>query len=219
MTLATAGYDGGYIGAVQPTNQDSTAPVLTDATATATGPTTATASVSTDDGNGTLYFLASTNSTESAATVKAALLQGVTAVGEQSISISALDPETTYYVHFVQINGASLESASVVSTAAFITDSIAVKGATITLHTGTTPQASITDIVALWWDATTPSGAPDYSTTTASTDASGVLTLDLDVTTALSIGDNGFLLLYKLDGADHRDSLVFAGRVAVSDVS
>jgi hypothetical protein len=56
-------------------------------------------------------------------------------------------------VHFVQINGAGLESASVVSTAAFTTDAIAVKGATITLHAGTTPQASITDIVALWWDA------------------------------------------------------------------
>jgi hypothetical protein len=46
-----------------------------------------------------------------------------------------------------------------------------------------------------------------------------VLTLDLDATTALSIGDNGFLLLYKLDATDHRDSLVFAGRVAVADIA
>ena len=91
--------------------------------------------------------------------------------------------------------------------------------ATITLHAGTTPQASISNVVALWWDATAPSGAPDYSTTTASTDASGVLTLDIDSTTALSIGDSGFLLLYKLDATDHRDSLVFAGRVAVSDIA
>ena len=197
----------------------SSIPNLTSPTATATGATTATASVTTDDGNGTLYFLASTNATESVSTVKAALSQAVTAAGAQSISLSALDPETTYYVHFVQINGASLESASVVSTAAFTTDAIPVKGATITLHAGTTPQANLTNILALWWDATTPSGAPDYSTTTASTDASGVLTLDLDATTTLSIGDSGFLLLYKLNVTDHRDSLVFAGRVAVSDIA
>ncbi len=219
LMLLTAGFDGGYIGALEPQSGDDTAPVLTSPTATATGPTTATASVTTDDGNGTMYFLASTNATENAATVKAALSQPVTADGAQSISLSALDPETAYYVHFVQINGASLESASVVSTAAFTTDAIAVKGATITLYAWTTPQASLADIVALWWDATTPSGAPDYSTTTASTDASGVLTLDLDATTALSIGDSGFLLLYKLDATDHRDSLVFAGRVAVSDIA
>jgi len=208
---AIALYDAGEV--------DDTAPILTSPTATATSATTATASVTTDDGNGTLYFIASTNATESASTVKAALSQSVTTAGAQSISLSALNPGTTYYVHFVQINGASLESASVVSTAAFTTDATAVKGATITLHAGTTPQASIADIVALWWDATTPSGAPAYSTTTASTDASGVLTLDLDAVTALSIGDSGFLLLYKPDATDHRNSLVFAGRVAVSDIA
>jgi hypothetical protein len=108
--LVGAGEGGVTIGAVEYVSADETAPVLTSPSATATGPTTATASVSTDDGNGTLYFLASTNATESAATVKAALSQSVTAVGEQSIGLSALDPVTTYYVHFVQINGASLES-------------------------------------------------------------------------------------------------------------
>lgn len=123
---------------------DDTAPAITDATATATGPTTATASVTTDDGNGTLYFLASTNVTESAATVKAALSQSVTADGEQSIGLSALDPETTYYVHFVQINGASLESASVVTTNAITTPAIVYPEISATAAASSTSAVSAT---------------------------------------------------------------------------
>lgn len=96
--------------------------------------------------------------------------------------------------------------------------SVVVKGASITLHAGSTPVGAITDIRALWWDASQPTGAPDYETTTAQTDGSGVLTIDLNGVTALNIDDPGFLLLYKLDGTDHRDSLVFAGRLAVQDI-
>lgn len=96
--------------------------------------------------------------------------------------------------------------------------SVVVKGASITLHAGSTPVGAITGIRALWWDASQPAGAPDYETTTAQTDGSGVLTIDLDGVTALNVSDPGFLLLYKLDGTDHRDSLVFAGRLAVQDI-
>jgi hypothetical protein len=102
---------------------DDTAPNLTDASCTATSPTTATGVVTTDDGNGTLYFLASANATETAATIKAALSQAVTVAGEQTISLSGLDADTTYYLHFVQINGASLES-DVVSTTAWATPEV-----------------------------------------------------------------------------------------------
>ena len=59
--------------------------------------------------------------------------------------------------------------------------------------------------------------APAHSTT-ASTDASGVLTLDLDADTALSIGQSGFLLLYKA-GAAATDDLIFSGRLTVQDIS
>lgn len=96
--------------------------------------------------------------------------------------------------------------------------SVVVKGASIALHSGATPVGAITDIRALWWDASQPAGAPDYETTTAQTDGSGVLTINLDGVTALNVSDPGFLLLYKLDGTDHRDSLVFAGRLAVQDI-
>lgn len=186
--LATAGFGGTYIGAVQPVNPDETAPVLTSPTATATGPTTATASVTTDDGNGTLNFLASTNATETASTVKAALSQAVTTSGEQSISLEGLDPETTYYVHFVQINGASLESEDVVSTAAFTTPAItypvlsgasgaatgsfSVSGSVTTDTAGGTIYAALTtsatppsaeDIVASPTDAATVTDVGEYS--------------------------------------------------------
>lgn len=110
LDLATAGLGGTYIGAKEPVNPDSTAPILTSATATATGATTATGSVSTDEGNGTLYFLASENATESASTIKAALSQSVTATGEQSISLEGLDPRTKYYLHIIQEDAASNES-------------------------------------------------------------------------------------------------------------
>lgn len=94
-----------------------------------------------------------------------------------------------------------------------------VKGISIALHDGSTPQANVTGITAVWWDSADPGAfaAPAYSTT-ASTDASGVLTLDLDADTALSIGQSGFLVLYKA-GAAATDDLVFAGRLTVQDIS
>lgn len=95
-----------------------------------------------------------------------------------------------------------------------------VKGISLTLHSGQTAQANLTGITACWWDTADPSAfaAPDFSTTSASTDASGRLVLNLDASTALAIGGIGFLLLYKA-GASATDDAIFAGRLAVSDIS
>ncbi len=124
--LRDAGYDGEDIGfAPLQGVADDTAPNLTDASCTATSPTTATGVVTTDDGNGTLYFLASTNATETATTIKAALSQSVTTAGEQTISLSGLDRRATLYLHIVQVNGASLES-DVVNTEAFTMPDISI---------------------------------------------------------------------------------------------
>ena len=60
---------------------DVTAPTLTSPTGTQTGSTTASGTVSTDEANGMLYYLASTNATETAATVKAASSQAVSGTG------------------------------------------------------------------------------------------------------------------------------------------
>lgn len=101
---------------------DTTAPTLTSPTGTKTGQTTASGTVSTNEANGTLYRLASTNATETAATViAAALSQAVSATGVQNVSFTGLTAATTYYAHYVHRDAASNDS-SVASSASFTTD-------------------------------------------------------------------------------------------------
>lgn len=104
---------------------DVTAPTLTGATATATSSTTASGAVTTNEANGTLYWLASANSTETAATVKAAQSQAVSVTGEQTVSASGLTASTTYYMHFVHRDAADNDS-TVASTASFATPAAGV---------------------------------------------------------------------------------------------
>lgn len=94
------------------------------------------------------------------------------------------------------------------------------KGIRIQLHDGSTEQANVTGITALWWDGTTPSsfGSPVVAVSDAATDADGWLELDLDEDTLLDFDDLGFLLLYKA-GDTAQDDLIFAGRLAVEDIS
>jgi surface protein len=93
-------------------------------------------------------------------------------------------------------------------------------GIELTLYNGSIPQANLTDIVACWWDVPDPIdfGAPIGKTKVASTDASGVLKLDLSQVSGLSVGQSGYLLLRKEDTVDARNSPVFQGKIAVSDV-
>lgn len=83
----------------------------------------------------------------------------------------------------------------------------------------TTTAASETGITAMWWDSNPPTGNPVFSTATASTDGAGVLELDLDATTALDVGQHGTLVLYKLDGTDHQDSLGAITRLTIEDIA
>lgn len=95
---------------------DVTAPTLTSATATATGDTSASGSVSTNEANGTLYFVTSANSSESATTVKDGSSQAVTAIGTQSVSVTGLTAATAYYLHFVHRDASGNDSAVASST-------------------------------------------------------------------------------------------------------
>ena len=105
-------------------NADVTAPILSNPTATVTGLFTATGTVITDEGDQTLYYYASTNSTELAATIKASgSNQIVTATGTQNVSLTGLLAGTTYYLHFVQDDSAN-NTSNVVSTSAFTTDPV-----------------------------------------------------------------------------------------------
>lgn len=93
-------------------------------------------------------------------------------------------------------------------------------GLCLQLFNGRIPRASLRGITACWWDATDPShiASPAGKTVGASTDATGTLTLDLSIVSALAVGDPGFLLLYLPDAQSPQDALVFAGVVDTSEV-
>jgi hypothetical protein len=120
---------------------DTTAPTLSSPTGTKTGSTTATGTVSTNEANGALYYLASTNATESAATVKAAASQSVSATGVQNVSFTGLTASTTYYAHYVHRDAAGNDS-TVSNSASFTTDASGT-AYTITGYSGNAVRSSI----------------------------------------------------------------------------
>lgn len=137
---------------------DSVAPILTSPTGTATGATTATGTVSTDEANGTLYRLASTNATELAATVKASgLSQAVTATGVQNVTFTGLTPSTTYYIHYVHTDAAGNDSTRVSSTSF------------------TTPAAGDTTPPTLTSPTATATGATTATGSVSTNEANGTL--------------------------------------------
>lgn len=105
-----------------PDTADVTAPVLSSPAGVAIGANDATGSVVTDEGNGTLYFWATENASESATNIKASGdSQAVTGTGTQNVSVSGLTAETGYYLHYVHDDDA-LNESNVVSSAAFTTE-------------------------------------------------------------------------------------------------
>ncbi|XVJ69948.1 MAG: fibronectin type III domain-containing protein [Rhizobacter sp.] len=139
---------------------DITPPTLTSPTGTSTGATTASGTVSTDEANGTLYRLSSTNATETAATVKAAALtQTVTATGSQAVTFTGLTASTTYYAHYVHRDAAGNDSASV-SSASFTTS--AAGDTTVPTLTGSITVSALTSTsYTLTW----PAGADNVAVT------------------------------------------------------
>jgi hypothetical protein len=113
---------------------DVTAPVLTSPTAAPASTTTGTGGVTTDEGNGTLYFVVTASATPpSAAQVKAGQnnagaaavdsgSQSVTGTGAQSITggFSGLTAATNYYAYYMHEDAATNQS-TVASSAVFRT--------------------------------------------------------------------------------------------------
>jgi hypothetical protein len=95
-------------------------PQLSAVSAQTTGPNSCTAEVSTDTGAGTLYWDITEAPTPPAG-ITTAQSQPVTAAGIQTVTATGLSANTTYYVHFVQSDGAGHESPPV-SSQAFTTD-------------------------------------------------------------------------------------------------
>jgi hypothetical protein len=138
---------------------DTTAPTLTSPTGTQTGSTTASGTVTTDEGNGTLYYLASTNATETAVTVKAASSQAVSGTGSQSVSFTGLTASTTYYAHYCHRDAAGNDSA-VANSTSFTT--AAPPDTTVPTLTGSITSSAITQTTyTLSW----PTGADNVAVT------------------------------------------------------
>ena len=126
---------------------DTTSPILSSPSASATSSTAASGSVTTNEGNGTLFRLASTSSTATVAAVKAGQSQAVSATGAQAVTFSGLSASTTYYAHFVHNDAAGNDSA-VATSAAFTTQAAAdtaspVLTGAITIGTVTTNSIAI----------------------------------------------------------------------------
>ncbi len=93
---------------------DTTAPVLTTATVTSPAAGQIDGTVDTDEADGTLYYVATLNATETLATVKAGSSQSVIATGTQTVSVTGL-AAGTYYMHFAHTDQAGNDSAVLTS--------------------------------------------------------------------------------------------------------
>lgn len=105
---------------------DLTAPVLTLPTGTATGQNTANINITTDSGEGRLWGIATTNTTEISATIiTTAEANGtyydLVATGFKTFFPTGLNAGTTYYAHFMQRDDA-LNYSIISNSSAFVTD-------------------------------------------------------------------------------------------------
>lgn len=117
------------------TTLDETAPVLSSASGSATGITTADIVVTTNEADGTIYWVVTTSATTPSVsqiqagndhTGSAAVDSGnasVGSTGEKTGSVTGLTAATTYYGYWVHEDAAGNQS-SIAATGSFITDSV-----------------------------------------------------------------------------------------------
>lgn len=97
-----------------------------------------------------------------------------------------------------------------------------VKGVEVTLHDAAgSPIASQTGIEVAWFDTDAVSDLSRVAGRSAvvTTDSGGKLALDLSNVSGLAVGDWGFLLCYRADATDHKDSPIFASRMQVATIA
>jgi len=125
------------------------APVLSSPLGVSSGPTTAVGSVSTTSGNGTLYYLFSTNATETSATIAAAnQTKAITTSGTQYVYGTGLVASTNYYAHFVHVD-ASAQTSNVANSGSFATPATdttpTVTAASFTANSGSVTGTATTN--------------------------------------------------------------------------
>lgn len=96
----------------------------------------------------------------------------------------------------------------------------AVKGVTLTLHIGATPVSAMTNVQVAFFDQPHPQNflTPTFTAGNVNINAQGELTVDVSSGTTLNVGQDGFIIIYKLDTNNHENSPAFAGRVTVTQI-
>lgn len=113
---------------------DTTAPTLSSPTGTAVGSNGYSGTVSTNEGNGTLFRWVTQNSSETASDVVTnGASQAVTTTGTQNVSGSGLSASTTYYIHYVHVDAATNQSSRV-SSSSFTTSAAGTGSITLVTH-------------------------------------------------------------------------------------
>jgi hypothetical protein len=132
-------------------------PILTNPEGTATGATTCSGNVTTNEGTGTLYYLITQNSTETATTVKSGQTKTVTESGLQTVTSNGLSASTSYYIHFLHRDAAGNDSL-VASSASFETQAAPSVPPAGTVTIGTITTTSTTAAVPFSYDASDADG-------------------------------------------------------------
>ena len=135
--ITETGVSGTFTRTLSVTDADLDAPTLSSPTATAASDTTATGTVTTDEANGTLFYLVSESAVVSQSNViSLGESQAVSATGVQNVSVSALTASTDYYMHYVHRDAAGNNSTVSVS-AQFTTEAAPVVAPTGSVTFGT----------------------------------------------------------------------------------
>lgn len=206
---------------------DTTAPVLTNAAASGSGGDSIAASVDTDEGNGTLAWVATTSATtpsvaqiqagedDGGVAAAASGSQAVGSTGTQNVTVTGLAEATTYYVHFVQADAAGNDSTPVTSPAAatadvtaptFTSGPIASAASETTLEVDATINEAGTVYAVVLADG---SSAPSAAQVKAGQDAGGGAAL-ASASSAASAGVGVTLSLTGLTGNTDYDVYVLA---------
>jgi hypothetical protein len=195
---------------------DTTAPTLTSPDFTATGETTGTATVSTDEGNGTLFCVITTSATSpSVAQVKAGndhtgtaaafaagsgSGQAVSATGTQTVNVTGLADSTAYYAHFVHTDAAANDSTVSTDATGDTTDTPDTTAPVLSSPVGTTTGATTATVGAttdegngtLYVVVTTSATAPSASQIKAGQDHTGAAAVFDDSQAVSSTGAKTF---------------------------
>lgn len=125
------------------TAPDTTAPTLSSPTSSATGATSGSGGVTTNEGSGALYAVATTSATApTKAQVKAGQThtgaaapwagnQAVSSTGAKSVTVTGLSASTAYYLHFMH-EDSSANQSDVATSASFTTDTPDTTAPTLT---------------------------------------------------------------------------------------